>query len=108
MELQKTFTVATDGLKTIEHFEVTVTRCNLVQETTHATWDVSEATQEYADLLAEALVPPSNDMKHVRVIQLFGKDNSGEIIVVCAAGPFPCNHLTTGKEPGLDEKEDDE
>jgi hypothetical protein len=106
--MEMTFTYSPDGLKTIEHFEVTVTRCNLVQETVHATHDVSEATQEYADLLAEALVPPSTDMKHVRVIQLFGKDSNGEIIVVCAAGPFPCNHLTTGKEPGHDEKEDDE
>jgi len=76
---------------TTEGFELGITYCNGQVAMAHHD-DVKVATQQYADLLAEALVPPSNGGRHIRMVTLLGYDEKGDISQEINTPVFKCAH----------------
>jgi hypothetical protein len=73
----------------VDKYKVVTTFCDdKIEDTEHV--ELSEATQEYTNKVAEALEPTDADAKHVRLVQFYKLDEHDNEHQFTSAGPFAC------------------
>lgn len=77
----------------VDKYEVGLTYCN-DQNFTHHHMEVGEATGEYGKLLGEAIEPELStpDSKHLRMVSLVARDETGRVVQHVNSGTFGCTH----------------
>lgn len=85
---------------TVEKYRVVITFCDdVVMRHDYDAQDVRAATNEYSGVLADAIVPDSQET-HIRNVQLHALDDNDETIRSIDSGDFPCKDREEVKTDG--------